>query len=142
MTDQLKEERYPWYEPTEGDKLEQGDFIDHCKIIIPQYTLAILTGETTEQIEFDALNYNVVVINQTCDLQTKVPLPYIVVCPRWPYNQLVDKYPNFASKENFEQVRKGKNHRFFMLNKCNLPGLANTIQIVDLAKFSSFLMIS
>src|SRR5207245_1134559 len=114
--------------------LEQGDFFDHCRIFIPRYTLLDLVGETTGQIENDAQFHNVVVINQTCDLQTKVPLPYVVVCPRWPYNQVIDKYPNFASKENFEQVRKGKNHRFFMLNKCDLLGLVCDIQIVDLAK--------
>jgi hypothetical protein len=134
MTDQLKRTPYPWYEPVEGDELEQGDLIDRCKIFIPSYTLADLTGETTGQFEFDALFHNIVVINQTCDLQTKVPLPYVVVCPRWPYKQVIEKYPNFASKATFEEVRKGKQHRFFMLNKCDLPGLALDIQIVDLAK--------
>jgi hypothetical protein len=133
MTDQSKQ-AYPWYEPVKGDQLEQGDFIDQCRIFIPRYTLADLAGESTGQIENDALFYNVVIINQTCDLQTKVPLPFIVVCPRWTYNQVVDKYPNFASKTTFEEVRKGKQHRYFMLNKCDLPGLKTEIQIVDLAK--------
>jgi hypothetical protein len=28
---------YPWYEIVESDELEQGDFIDNCKVLIPTY---------------------------------------------------------------------------------------------------------
>jgi hypothetical protein len=136
MADQLKSPSYPWYEPTVGDVLEQGDFLDSCRIFIPRYTLADLARETplTKQIENDALVHNVVIINQTCDMQSKAPLPYILVCPRWSYNEVMDKSPNFSSKTTFEEVRKGKQHRFCMLNKCDLPGLQCDVQIVDLAK--------
>jgi len=133
MTDQIESPSYPWYESAEGDKLEQGDFIDHCRIFTPGYTLAHLVGDATE-IEIDAQFFEIVIINQTCDLQSKIPLPYVVACPRWPYNQVLDKYPNFGNKGPFEEVRKGKNYRFCMLNKCDLPGLSCEIQIVDLAK--------
>lgn len=136
MTDQLMQTSYPWYERVEEDKLEQGDLLDHCRIFIPDYTLADLTGESTSigQIEIDAQFYDVVIINQTCDLQSKTPLPYVSVCPRWPYNKVIEKHPNFASKATFEEVRKGKQHRFFMLNKCDLFGFRYDVQIVDLAK--------
>src|SRR5436305_10787191 len=105
MTDQLESPSYPWYEPVEGDSLEQGDFLDDCRIFVPTYTLAHLTGEVTE-IENEGRFYDVVIMNQTCDLRTKVPVPYILVCPRWPYNQVLDKYPNFGSKGTFEETRK------------------------------------
>ncbi len=127
-----KKPSYPWYEPVKGDTLEQGDFLDRCQIFIPRYTLADLNGEGASQLEYDAQFYNIVIINQTCDLQSKSPLPYVVACPRWPYNQL--KNPNTGTKASYEEVRKGKNHRFVMLNKCNLPGLTCDVQVVDLAK--------
>ena len=133
MTDQLGSLSYPWYESVEGDNLEQGDFIDHCRIFVPIYTLAHLAGEATE-IENNAQFFDVVIMNQTCDLQTKVPVPYVVVCPRWPYNRVLDMYPNFGNKGPFEETRKGKNYRFCMLNQCDLPGLSCEMQIVDLAK--------
>jgi len=140
MSDQLERTPYPWYETVEGDELEQGDFIDDYKIFIPSYTLADLIEETTGPIKYNTEIHNIVVINQTCDLRTKVPLPNVVVCPRWSYKQVRERSPNFSSKTTFEEVRKGKQYRFFMLNRCDLPGLVCDIQIVDLAQvyFISF----
>jgi hypothetical protein len=138
MSDQSKP-RYPWYEPVEDNSLEQGDFVDDCEILIPKYSFptsleATSSTPSTFQVDGDADIFDVVIINQTCDLQTKAPLPFVVVCPRWPYSQFKQEYPNLANRNDFEQVRKGKNHRYFMLNKCDLFDLAYEIQIVDLAK--------
>lgn len=131
--------RYPWYELVGDNKLEQGDFVNECEILLPKYsvTASIETNSSTPlplQIEVVSEIFDVVIINQTCDLQTKTPLPFIVVCPRWTFSEFKQEYPDFANKTNFELVRKGQNRRYFMLNKCDLADLTYEIQIVDLAK--------
>lgn len=80
--------KYPWYEIVEGDGIEQGDFIDNCKVIIPRYTLTDLAEETaspgtsSHHLDGDVVTYNVIIISQSCDLD-KLKVDYVLVCPRW-----------------------------------------------------------
>ena len=133
---------YPWYEIVEGDDIEQGDFIDGCKVIIPRYTLTDLAEETaspntlSHQVDGDVDTYNVIIISQSCDLD-KMKVDYVLVCPRWPYSQVVKDNPKFGTKDAFERVKKGIEYRYCMLGQGDLPDLPPEVQIVDFNKVFS-----
>ena len=56
---------YPWYGVVEAkDKLEQGDFIVNCPIIIPPNKIEENIKECTVEVK----EYDVIVISQSCDL--------------------------------------------------------------------------
>ena len=81
---------YPWYEIVESDELEQGDFIDTCKVPIPTY-IPIDLAEDTSSTENDIYQVtgkvsiaDVVIINQSCDLGNG-KLDYVLMSPRWSY---------------------------------------------------------
>jgi hypothetical protein len=69
--------QYPWYEIAEGDYLEQGDFIDDCKVLIPRYALSNSGDETaspdTSSYQVDGVvdTYNVIIVSQSCDLDNR-----------------------------------------------------------------------
>jgi len=128
--------QYPWYEVAEGDYLEQGDFIDDCKVLIPRYVLSNSGDETaspdTSSYQVDGVvdTYNVIIVSQSCDLDNK-KVDYVLVCPRWSYSEVVKGNSKFGTKDAFERIKKGIEYRYCMLGKGDLPGLPTEIQIVD-----------
>jgi len=71
---------YPWYEVVSiEDDLMQGDFIKNCPVVIPP-------SEIFDDIEVRIINYDVVIMSQSCDLvQRKLDL--VLVCPVWSMNE-------------------------------------------------------
>lgn len=128
---------YPWYSIVEGEDLEQGDFIDEFEVVVPQYTLLKLADETlpANQSSFQVTAktdvYNLVIVSQSCDLENG-KLDYVLMCPRWSYIEYAETNDEFKKLERLEQIRQGKQHRYCMLNKCDLVDPPNEIQIVDL----------
>lgn len=128
---------YPWYESVESDNLEQGDFVDSCQVVIPNYIPIDMIKETMHdvsasyQVETHAMTYNVVIVSQSCDLDN-AKVDYVLVCPRWPYSEVVKNNPKFGKKDAFDRIKQGKEYRYCMLGECDLPDLLSEIQIVDL----------
>lgn len=129
-------QEYPWYESVEGDEIQQGDFIDACKVVIPKYSLHEMNRETVTtdtfpyevESEFDILN--VVIVNQSCDLYNK-KIDNVLVCQRWSYKEVVEHNPKFKQKQVFDRIRKGQEFRYCMLDQCDLPDLSCGLQLVD-----------
>lgn len=129
---------YPWYTVVEGEELEQGDFIDNCSVVVPQYTSLHFTEENTldnrlvHQIEGIVEVYDVIIVNQSCDLENN-KLDYVIMCPRWSCRAYAEVNEEFKKLDKLEQIRQGKQHRYGMLNQSELDVLSYEIQIVDLS---------
>ncbi len=118
-------EEYLWYSIVEGNEnLMQGDFIDECPVIIP--TLEI----STEDVETDVIDYNVIVMSQSCDLvQRKVDL--VLVCPIWPLDDFGQKSSYYKGKDGKESLRRGNAVGYHLMNKCTIDGFKTDYLVVD-----------
>jgi hypothetical protein len=115
---------YPWYEVvSEEDELMQGDFIMDCPVVIPP-------SEISDDIKVRIINYDVVIMSQSCDLvQRKLDL--VLVCPVWPLNEFEKKSDFFKSKEGKEALRRGNVPGYHLLNKCEIDGFQTDYLVVD-----------
>jgi len=117
--------RYQWYELVNGNEpLLQGDFIFSCPVIIP--TTKIDTKKTVA----DVIEYDVVVMSQSCDLVQK-KLDLVLVCPIWPLSEFEKKSDFFRSTDGKEELRKGNVSGYHLLNKCNIKDFENDYSVVD-----------
>lgn len=124
------ERHYEWYETVDGDEdLLQGDFVQECPIVIPDPSVPL---EPSREVPMRILNYNVVVMSQSCDIvQRKIDL--ILVCPIWPLGEFANRSENgfFKSTKGKEELRKGNVPGYHLLNKCELDGYKTDLMVVD-----------
>jgi hypothetical protein len=115
---------YPWYEVvSEEDELMQGDFIKDCPVVIPP-------SEISDDIKVRIINYDVVIMSQSCDLvQRKLDL--VLVCPVWSLNEFEKKSDFFKSKKGKEALRQGNVPGYHLLNKCEIDGFQTDYLVVD-----------
>jgi hypothetical protein len=115
---------YPWYEVvSEEDELMQGDFIKDCPVVIPP-------SEISDDIKVRIINYDVVIMSQSCDLvQRKLDL--VLVCPVWSLNEFEKKSDFFKSKKGKEVLRQGNVPGYHLLNKCEIDGFQTDYLVVD-----------
>lgn len=129
------EHKNSWYDIVEkSDDLDQGDFIDDCEFVIPEYILIDPEKKPSHLLTVLTEVYDVVIVSQSCDLENE-KIDNVLVCPRWSYRQYIEakleKDVNFNIKDNLEQIRRGKEYRYYMLNQSNFADLSCDIQIVD-----------
>lgn len=118
------EKEYPWYDIVDGgEDLLQGDFIKECPVVIPP-------SEVFGEVEVRIINYNVVVMSQSCDLVQK-KLDLVLVCPVWPLTKLGEKQPYYRGKEGKEALRRGYLPGYHFLNKCEINGFESDYLVVD-----------
>jgi len=117
-------QQYQWYDIVKGDDdLMQGDFIRDCPVVIPP-------SEISDEIDVKIINYNVVVMSQSCDLvQRKLDL--VLVCPIWPLSDFEKRSDFFKSKEGKEALRRGNVPGYHLLNKCEIEEFKTDYLIVD-----------
>jgi len=129
-------EEYPWYELVNSEFLQQGDLIDSCPIAIPDSTI----NENAE-VNFKVREFNIVIISQSCDLvirrNGKPKLEFVVVCPIWSLDDFVETYPDYNSVERKEQLRRGYQPAFYLLNKCEIDGFSRDFLVVDFRQIIS-----
>jgi len=115
---------YPWYEIVDGSEpILQGDFVSSCPIVLP--TLAM---ESEKQVSADVVEYNVVIMSQSCDLMHR-KLDLVLVCPIWPLGEVESDY--FKSREGKNQLRQGNVPGYHLLNKCDMEGFETDYLVVD-----------
>ncbi|MHA1131969.1 MAG: hypothetical protein ACTSRC_19480 [Candidatus Helarchaeota archaeon] len=116
---------YPWY--TIIDKKEpplQGDFIDSCPVFIPLDSLNL------KQPEVEIVEYDVVVMSQSCDLEHK-KLDIVLVCPVLSLTE-TGKFNNlYKTDKGKEGLRRGYYPSYHLLNKCELDGFKKDFLVVD-----------
>lgn len=117
---------YPWYEVIENDnQLHQGDIIHACPVIIPKNSL--IAGQT---VEADVYEYDVIVMNQTCDL-TNNKIELVAVCVLWSLEELGSSGSHFAGNKGREELRRGYLAGYHLLNKCYLSGFEHDFYVAD-----------
>jgi len=117
---------YPWYEIVEGEELLQGDIIESCPIIIPPSTI----GDGSGSIEVDVIEYDVIIMSQSCDLINK-KLELVLVCPVWPLSEFESRNPSYKSPKMKESLRRGYLPGYHLLNKCEIDGFNKEFLVVD-----------
>ena len=106
------------------NEIEQGDFIFNCEILKP----TLNQGAST--IEADSLDYDVIILSQSCDLiQGKVEL--VTVAPLWSLKEIEDKNDFFKSSKGKESLRKGFQPNYHLLNEFNSDFINLEYKIVD-----------
>lgn len=118
-------EGYPWFEVVDSsDDLLQGDFIKNCPIMIPPSEMS------DEVVEVRVVEYNVVVMSQSCDLvQRKLEL--VLVCPIWPLSEFEKTNPYYENRRGKESLRRGNLPGYHLLNKCEIDGFETDYLVVD-----------
>ncbi len=120
-----EERKYPWYEIVSGDeKLHQGDFIYECPVVIPPEKL-----DDKSVQDFKIIPYNVVILSQSCDLEHK-KINIVLVCPLIPLSVL-EKETFFNNPDGKNDLRKGNQHGYHLLNKCELSPFNRELVVVD-----------
>jgi len=113
-----------WYEVvSREDDLMQGDFIKDCPIVIPP-------SEISDDVEVKIINYNVVIMSQSCDLAQR-KLDLVLVCPFWPLNEFEKRSDFFKNKKGKEEIRRGNVPGYHLLNKCKTDGFEIEYSVVD-----------
>jgi hypothetical protein len=103
---------YPWYNVVQrSDVLAQGDMIEECLIVIPP--ASILSEEFTD---ITIRTYNVLILTQSCDLENS-KIESVLVCPYYTLTEFVDAQPFFKSRDSKEQLRRGNQPGYHLLNK-------------------------
>ena len=116
-------EDYPWYQLIEGKEIFQGDIVNSCPLIISPSTIK-------DVIKVDVLEYDVIVMSQSCDLVQK-NLELVLICPIWPLNEFENKNPSYKNPKMEESLRRGYSPGYHMLNKCRIDGFETDYLIVD-----------
>lgn len=117
---------YPWYDIIPADNnLLQCDFIDRCPIVIPSSTIS-----EGKKISADVMEYNVVVMSQSCDLEEK-KLDLVLVCPVWPLTEFEKTSDFFKSRKGKEALRQGNVPGYHLLNRCEMDGFKKDYLVVD-----------
>ncbi|MBM4429232.1 MAG: hypothetical protein FJ026_02645 [Chloroflexi bacterium] len=122
---------YPWYKAVEGDRLEQGDFLDACPVIEPP--LAFRAPEkpgAINQVTLQVQTYDVVILTQTCDLEQE-HVSLVLVCPCWSLGSVEESNTYFRSRQGKEAIRRGNVPGYHMLAACGLSGFQRESRVVD-----------
>lgn len=120
---------YPWYESLLpfSHELLQGDLIPSCPIVVLPKSL-----EPNGEIDVDIVEYNVVVVSQSCDLENG-KVENVLVCPYYTFQHYItdvlkqEERTNKAIKRHFEEMQRGNQPNYHLLNKDESKGLNDYI---------------
>ena len=116
---------YPWYQLVEKtDELLQGDLITECPILVPESKIVEGT------IKGKAIEYDVVVMSQSCDLENE-KVEIVLVCPIWAYKIFAEADPQIKSKRGKEKLKQGVFVGYHLLDKSDDLGVDLDHQVVD-----------
>ncbi len=114
-----------WYDVVESNApILQGDFVDECPIAVPRAPLK------KGRVPFEATEYNIVVMSQSCDLVQK-KLELVLVCPVFPLEEICEKDKRFKDDKIREALRQGNLPGNHLLNKCEIEGFGKGYSLVD-----------
>ena len=122
-------EKFPWYEIVDNsESILQGDFFFSCPIFVPSPEYSVIKEDETVPVE--VVEYNVIVMSQSCDLiQKKISL--VLVCPVWNLSDFELKNDFIKSKKGKETLRQGNVPGYHLLNVCELDNFKRGYIVVD-----------
>lgn len=117
-------EKYDWYKKLDSGNisLEQGDLIKSCPIVLPPNQL-----EGLEEYEFEIIDYDVIIMSQSCDLEQE-KVKNVLVSPYTTFNNYLEAIPQNQRDKNgnvskkrkerdFDDFRKGLKPNYHLINK-------------------------
>lgn len=121
---------YPWYTSVIGDSLEQGDILLGCpRLILPP---GAVTQPVSARIEVETVDS--IVLTQSCDLATRADgqceAADVMLCPVVQKKDLTT-HKLFQHDDRWDEVRKGRQPYFHVLNACTLPDLILDFLLID-----------
>ena len=128
--------RKSWYEIVQGPTLGQGDLFRQFPIAKPPKNIEISADGKAQPSPTKIELYDVVVLTQSCDLENN-KTGLVLVCPFLPIDQIGtltsrDVREDAERLRRFtEQIRRGAQPSFHMLDRCSLPSRRAEIYIVD-----------
>lgn len=112
-----------WYEGVTTNSLEQGDLFFDFPVVVPSITaddIRLITSGMTLEKSAEVTQMDVVVMTQSCDLENN-KTKTIILCPIWELDEM--QY----GKDKKEQIRKGYQPSFHLLNQDNALGIPYTL---------------
>jgi hypothetical protein len=106
----------------------QGDLLRSCPIYVPSTGAA--PGKADESVSFDVVEYDVIVMTQSCDLEQK-KVELVLVCPVWSLSEFEKQTEFVRSGKGKETLRQGNFPGYHLLNKCELKGFEREFAVVD-----------
>ena len=152
MNESQSKERqpYPRYETVEGEKLEQGDILLRCPVVIPTQILMWPVPED-QDLEVEILLYDLVVLTQSCDLELRVDkktkaefygVDMVTLCPHWDLSNVAPELSELAQKgdpqkvnrDKLENIAKGQMPRYHLLGASESAQVEMGVRVVDLSQ--------
>lgn len=119
--------RYPWYETTEGEGLAQGDILEGCPVFLPP---ADLDADSTHEATFRWESRDIVVLNQSCDLESgREKVKDVLLCTVWARSRFTTGH--LSTPKGLEDARRGNLPGLHVLAACGLAGWEREVRVVD-----------
>ncbi|MBI9096230.1 MAG: hypothetical protein JEY71_15285 [Sphaerochaeta sp.] len=113
---------YPWYQTLTDEKsLEQGDIIENCKVLLfkPESYEGLLSEGSS--IAVDVFSKTFIIMSQSCDLMND-KIDSVIVCPLLSLAELKSNNEYYQSSSGREELRKGNQPAYHLLNNVGLHG--------------------
>jgi hypothetical protein len=121
---------YPWYTVVAGTEIEQGDILLGCPRLIIQAQAITEPGKA--KVEVEAVD--AIILTQSCDLAIRADgrceAEDVMLCPVTQKKDLAT-HKVFQHGERWDEVRKGRQAYFHVLNACQLPNLLLDFMLID-----------
>lgn len=118
--------KYPWYESGNWDKLEQGDLLVNCPVLVQSAELAPKLLNVVKNIQTDipigVQLFDLIIMSQSCDLAHD-KIDQVLLCAYFPASN--------QSRDNRKAIRREHRPALHMIEKCELKGHEFEQQIVD-----------
>jgi hypothetical protein len=125
---------FEWYEVVPSDEaIEQGDLLNNFPILKPPISLIEAAAEHSD-LEPDApyLEYNVIVLTQSCDLEFMPDYGIVILCPRYDLRKARTRKGNRLYNNNgWNHLRRGQYIGSHLINSCNMKDYEFFYQVVD-----------
>lgn len=124
----MSKREFQWYEVVDNNEpVLQGDFLISCPVVIPLQGSSLNEGEMPS---FEIVQYDVIVMSQSCDLVAK-KIDLVLVCPIWPLSEMEKKNDFLKKGAGKETLRQGNMPGYHLLNKCEIMEISREYMVVD-----------
>jgi len=106
--------------------IQQGDIICNCPVLIPQNATTIQEENQSGEV----VEYNVIVMSQSCDLANR-KIENVLVCPFYTLEELGAQDSQFKKSKVKNMLRKGFITSYHLLHSCSEGGFTNEYLVVD-----------
>lgn len=115
-----------WYQVTSGSKLEQGDILSSCPVVVPSLNLTLPDNITDSgNLKVSVANFPVIVLTQTCDLANE-KVDWVMLCPL--------SFAKEIGKDKQKEIAKGSRPRLAMLEQSDLLDSVFERRIIDFSR--------